>query len=255
MNTSRRSFITKSLIGAGIITTGTNLLNNEVFAETATPKISKISLKDNDVILFQGDSITDAGRDRNNKNTNDANALGRGYAFLAASQLLKEHASKTLQIFNKGISGNRVPDLQGRWEEDTFAIQPTVLSILIGVNDFWRTLDSGANNSAKQYRTQYQQLLDETLKKFPTIKLIIGEPFAIRDVGHISAAWYPDFLGYQEAAGEIAKEFNAPMIPYQKIFDEAQQKATGAYWAADGIHPSLAGAQLMADAWIKQFKS
>lgn len=253
MNTDRRSFIKKSIIGAGLLTSA-NILGNEAFAHEEAARPSKISLSKGDVILFQGDSITDVGRDRNNRNANDPVALGRGYALLAASQLLNKYAAKELKIYNTGISGNRVPDLQKRWAEDTVALKPAVLSILIGVNDFWRTIDRGAKTTVEEYKAQYQQLLQETLRQLPDVKLIIGEPFAVRGVGHITEAWYPKFLDYQEAARDIAQEFNAILIPYQKIYDNAHKTAPGAYWAADGVHPTLAGAQLMANAWMDCIK-
>lgn len=253
MNTNRRSFIKKSIIGTGLLT-GTNLLGNDVFAHESTATSSKISLNNDDIILFQGDSITDVGRDRNNKNANDTAALGHGYALLAASQLLNKYPAKKLKVYNTGISGNRVPDLQKRWQEDTLAIKPTVLSILIGVNDFWRTIDRGAQTTVEEYKSQYQQLLHETLQELPNVKLIIGEPFAVKGVGHITDAWYPKFLAYQESARDIAKEFGGVLIPYQKIFDNAQKSAPGAYWAADGVHPTLAGAQMMASAWMDSIK-
>jgi len=253
MNTNRRSFIKKSIIGAGLLTAA-DLLRNDIFAHESTAASSKITLNNDDIILFQGDSITDVGRDRNNKNANDTAALGHGYALLAASQLLNKYPAKRLKVYNTGISGNRVPDLQKRWQEDTLAINPTVLSILIGVNDFWRTIDRGAQTTVEEYKSQYKQLLQETLQKLPNVKLIIGEPFAVKGVGHITEAWYPKFLAYQESAREIAKEFGAVLIPYQKIFDNAQKNAPGAYWAADGVHPTLAGAQMMASAWMDCFK-
>jgi len=253
MNTNRRSFIKKSIIGAGLLTAA-DLLRNDIFAHESTAASSKITLNNDDIILFQGDSITDVGRDRNNKNANDTAALGHGYALLAASQLLNKYPAKRLKVYNTGISGNRVPDLQKRWQEDTLAINPTVLSILIGVNDFWRTIDRGAQTTVEEYKSQYKQLLQETLQKLPNVKLIIGEPFAVKGVGHITEAWYPKFLAYQESAREIAKEFGAVLIPYQKIFDNAQKNAPGAYWAADGVHPTLAGAQMMASAWMDCIK-
>ncbi len=253
MNTNRRSFIKKSIIGTGLLT-GADLLRNDVFAHESTVGSSKITLNNDDIILFQGDSITDVGRDRNNKNANDTAALGHGYALLAASQLLNKYPAKRLKVYNTGISGNRVPDLQKRWQEDTLAINPTVLSILIGVNDFWRTIDRGAQTTVEEYKSQYKQLLQETLQKLPNVKLIIGEPFAVKGVGHITEAWYPKFLAYQESAREIAKEFGAILIPYQNIFDNAQKNAPGAYWAADGVHPTLAGAQMMASAWMDCIK-
>jgi len=245
---SRRNFITKGLLTLG----ASSLASHTLFAEERrTQPQHKIILKQNDIILFQGDSITDAGRNWDQQqHANQTNALGNGYAMLAASTLLNKFADKNIQIYNRGISGNRVPDLQKRWALDTIILQPTVLSILIGVNDFWRTMDQGAKNSAAQYKSQYQQLLDETLRQLPNVQLIVGEPFAVKNVKHVTDAWYPEFPTYQQAAREIAQEYKALFIPYQQIFDHAEQQANGGYWTTDGIHTSLAGANLMAQAWL-----
>src|SRR5262245_48300893 len=92
-------------------------------------------------ILFQGDSITDAGRDRTRREVNDGQALGRGYAYLASARLLADHPRLGLMLWNRGISGNRVPDLLARWQEDCIDLQPNLVSILIGVNDLWHKFD------------------------------------------------------------------------------------------------------------------
>src|SRR5579864_8373098 len=94
-------------------------------------------------ILFQGDSITDAGRDRNQSAPNATGALGNGYPMLLAAMLLKQWPDLELRIFNRGISGNKVPDLQARWDSDTLSLKPDVLSILVGVNDYWHTRTHG----------------------------------------------------------------------------------------------------------------
>ncbi|MGJ1195876.1 SGNH/GDSL hydrolase family protein [Sphingobacterium spiritivorum] len=254
MNTNRRSFISKSLLTVGAAVAGTSLLQARENKLSLPAKGNQISIKKNDIILFQGDSITDAGRQKDNPNPNETSAFGSGYALLAAGSLLSEHASKNIKIFNKGISGNRVPDLQKRWQRDTFDIKPTILSILIGVNDFWRTMDSGASNTAQQYKEQYQKLLDDTLKQLPNVQLIIGEPFGLKGVKHVTDAWYPAFEGYQQAARDVAKEFKATLIPYQSIFDKALAEAPGSYWTTDGVHTSLAGATLMAESWLNTIK-
>ncbi|UIR54964.1 SGNH/GDSL hydrolase family protein [Sphingobacterium sp. SRCM116780] len=253
MKTNRRSFITKSIIGAGLLTNA-NLFSSQAETITSTKKSKKISINNNDIILFQGDSITDNGRDRNNNNANDSGALGTGYAHLAAAMLLEEYADKNIKIYNRGISGNRVPDLQNRWQQDTIDLKPTILSILIGVNDFWRTKDSGAINTPEQFKKQYQVLLQKTLDQLPQVKLIIGEPFGVKNVKHVTDSWFPDFPGYQQVCIEIAKEFNAAIIPYQSIFDDAQKRASGSYWTTDGIHTSLAGASLMSESWLDVIK-
>ncbi|HUT25124.1 MAG TPA: GDSL-type esterase/lipase family protein [Sumerlaeia bacterium] len=98
-------------------------------------------IEKNDVILFQGDSITDAGRSREESGSpNNVGGMGRGYAALIAWQLLAERAGEGLKCYNRGVSGNKVPQLAARWQEDCIVLKPNVLSILIGVNDIWHKL-------------------------------------------------------------------------------------------------------------------
>src|SRR5690606_12698991 len=248
---TRREFLAKSLLTIGAATIGTKALFAE---EKSLKKGGNLRIQQNDIILFQGDSITDAGRNRDNLNPNDTGAFGHGYAMMAAATLLNKYADKNIQVYNRGISGNRVPDLINRWDTDAIQLRPTILSILIGVNDFWRTVDRGAQNTPQQYQQQYQQLLDTTLKQLPQVKLIIGEPFGVKGVNHVTHAWYPNFLEYQQAAKEIAKEYNATFLPYQSVFDKAASRGAGEYWTTDGVHTSLAGANLMAEAWLSLIK-
>ncbi len=249
---SRRDFLKKSILTVGTTAMGSALLHAEDFS-SAKPKAG-ISINQNDVILFQGDSITDAGRKKDNLNPNEMNAFGGGYAMLAAGVLLNKFASKNIKIYNRGISGNRVPDLLNRWQADCIDLKPNIVSILIGVNDFWRTKDRGAINTPEQYKGQYKELLDKTLTALPNVKLIIGEPFGLKDVKHINDSWYPEFPKYQQAARDIAKEYKTAFIPYQDIFDKALKANTGAYWTTDGVHTSWAGANLMAESWLSQIK-
>lgn len=212
-------------------------------------KAPKITLKKDAVVLFQGDSITDAGRKRSEMEPNNTSALGHGYAFLATAALLEQHADKNLKIYNKGISGNKVYQLAERWEADCLDLKPDVLSILIGVNDFWHKLNGNYNGTIQKYRDDYKALLTRTREKLPNVQLIIGEPFAVNGVKAVDDRWYPDFNEYRQAAREIATSFNAVFIPYQSVFDKAQKAAPGVYWTGDGVHPSIAGAALMAEAW------
>jgi len=218
------------------------------------PQAAKISLQKDDVILFQGDSITDAGRDKNSKSPNTPTMMGNGYVIQAAGELLFKHAEKNLTIYNKGISGNKVHQLAERWDADCIELKPNVLSILIGVNDFWHTKNGTYQGTAKKYEDDYRVLLKRTIATFPNVKLMIGEPFAVRGIKAVDDSWYPEFDKYREVAGKLANEFKAVFIPYQKVFDEAQKRAPGVYWTHDGIHASLAGAKLMASAWLEAVK-
>jgi lysophospholipase L1-like esterase len=202
------------------------------------------------VVLFQGDSITDAGRDRKREgNANDTGALGRGYAFLAASQLLATHAGADLKIYNRGISGNKVFQLAERWDKDCLALEPDLVSILIGVNDIWHRLNGQYDGTVKVYERDYRALLAQTRTALPAVKLVICEPFVMR-CGAVTDEWFPAFDGYRAAARKVAGEFDAVFVPFQSMFDEAVKQARPQYWAGDGVHPSIAGAQLMAQTWL-----
>lgn len=247
-NNSRRSFIKKAALGS-LATIG---LPEIVSAAMPSPK--KTSLSKGNVILFQGDSITDAGRNKEDNSANNPRALGTGYAMLASAALLEKFAPLDLKIYNKGISGNKVFQLAERWDKDCLDIKPDVLSILIGVNDIWHKLNGQYNGTVDIYRKDYIALLERTKKALPNVKLIICEPYAVKGVKAVDDRWYPEFYDYQKAAKDIAQQFGAIFIPFQKVYDEAQKRAPGSYWTPDGVHASFAGAQLMAKGWLEALK-
>ena len=226
-------------------------ISDIVASAMSIPQASKISLQKDDVILFQGDSITDAGRDKNVNNPNTSPMMGSGYVIQAAGGLLFKHAEKNLKIYNKGISGNKVYQLAERWDSDCINLKPNVLSILIGVNDFWHTKTGDYKGTTKIYEDDFRSLLKRTVSALPGVKLIIGEPFALTGIKAVDQTWYPLFDQYRETAKKLADEFNAVFIPYQKVFNEALKRAPGVYWSHDGVHASLAGARLMAHAWME----
>jgi len=249
---NRRSFIKKAAMGGLMAISIPEILSGAMVSEG---KKKNISLNKDFTILFQGDSITDAGRNKEDNSYNNANALGKGYPVFAGAALLEKYASLNLKVYNKGISGNKVFQLAERWDKDCLEIKPDILSILIGVNDLWHKMDGHYNEGTiEKYRKDYIALLERTKKALPNVKLIIGEPYAIKGLKAVKDNWYPEFYEYQKAAREIADRFGAIFIPYQKIYDEALKQAPGLYWTPDGVHPSLAGAQLMAQAWLKSVK-
>ena len=246
---NRRSFIAKTTL-AGLAAFS---IPEIAMSAVAGEMTKKQTINSGDVILFQGDSITDAGRNRKSTEYNNQSALGGGYAFLAAADLLFNHPEKNLQIYNRGISGNKVYQLAESWETDTISLKPDLLSILVGVNDYWHTLSFGYKATVETYRKDYHALLQRTKDKFPDVKLVIGEPYAILGTA-VNQTWFPAFSEYQQAARELAGEFKASFVPYQKVYDRALKHAPGAYWSPDGVHPSLAGASLMAHAWLEAVK-
>ncbi|MDR1666216.1 MAG: SGNH/GDSL hydrolase family protein [Bacteroidales bacterium] len=245
----RRSFLKKTAFTGAVLG-----LTDSIIASTVNIRSSsRIQLKENAIILFQGDSITDAGRNRAVKTPNSSPMMGSGYAVLAAGALLHQYAAKRPIIYNKGISGNKVFQLDKRWDTDCIQIKPDVLSILIGVNDFWHTKTDSYTGTVALYEKDYRALLKRTVDALPHVKLIIGEPYAVKGVGTVNDSWFPAFDEYRAVAQKLADEFNAVFIPCQKLYAEAQKHAPASYWTHDGVHASLAGAQLMAHAWLQAF--
>jgi lysophospholipase L1-like esterase len=249
LKNSRRSFIRKAALGSLAAISIPEIISASVPKKTKNKK--KLILKKDGVILFQGDSITDAGRNREDSSFNTPRALGTGYAMLAAVQMLEEYAELNLKIYNKGISGNKVYQLAERWDKDCLDLKPDVLSILIGVNDFWHKLNGNYNGTIDIYRNDFTALLERTKKALPEVQLVICEPYAVPGVKAVDEKWYPDFYEYQKAAREIAGQFGAIFVPFQAVFDEGIKRAPAVYWTNDGVHAALPGAQLMAVAWLE----
>jgi lysophospholipase L1-like esterase len=225
-----------------------------ITAKTGEKKTDKIQLMKDNIILFQGDSITDSERDKADQGYNTSKILGTGYAMLAAARLIEKYASLNLKIYNRGINGEKVFQLADRWDKDCLNIKPDILSILIGVNDFGHKLNGSYNGTIEIYKSDFRALLERTMKTLPNVRLIIGEPFGVPGIKFVDERWYPAFYDYQQAAKDIAFSFGAAFIPYQRIFDQAQKQRPGVYWTEDGVHPTLAGAQLMAQAWLETVK-
>ncbi|MHB8902017.1 MAG: SGNH/GDSL hydrolase family protein [Thermoguttaceae bacterium] len=239
---SRRSFLQTSALAGGALAASSLLTPGRATAA------EKKGLKSKVVIVFQGDSITDAGRDRNGGAANNAQGLGRGYPSLIGGALLAEYPEKQLTVYNRGISGNKVPDLAARWQADAIDLKPDVLSILIGVNDLWHKLSGKYNGTVADYEKGYRELLEQTLEKLPGVRLVICEPFVLR-CGAVNDTWFPEFEQRRAVANKLAEELKLDRVPFQSMFDEAVKLAGPEYWAGDGVHPTLAGHALMAKTW------
>ncbi|HMG18892.1 MAG TPA: SGNH/GDSL hydrolase family protein [Gemmatimonadales bacterium] len=200
------------------------------------------------VVLFQGDSITDCGRNRGSAEPNSTGALGTGYPLLVTAAVLAAHADRALRFYNRGISGNKVPDLQQRWTADALDLQPDVLSVLIGVNDFWHKLDLGYSGTVQDYEAQYAALLDQTRRALPRVHLIVLEPFVLR-CGAVTGRWFPEFDLRRAAAARVAARARATFVPLQSVFNQRTRSSPPEYWAADGVHPTPAGHAVIAQQW------
>lgn len=199
-------------------------------------------------ILFQGDSITDGNRGRN---TDPNHILGHGYQALIGSRFGADFPDQRLVFINRGISGNTVSDLAKRWQTDAIDLKPDILSILIGVNDLSHRVP------AEDYEKQYDQLLADTLRALPNVQLVLCEPFGL-PVGPKKANWEAyraQILERDAIVNRLGAKYHAPVVHFQKTFEDATNRAPADYWIWDGTHPTYAGHQLLADEWVRTVRT
>jgi lysophospholipase L1-like esterase len=248
MPQARRDRLTRRTFLAGSVAAGGALGATAALPKSRALAAEKAELKPGSVVLFQGDSITDAGRSRKQNGPNNWSGLGRGYPYLLGGALLADHPQAQLKVYNRGISGNKVPDLDARWQEDAIALKPALLSILIGVNDIWHKLAGRYDGTVADYEAGYRALVQRTLEALPNVRIVICEPFVLR-CGAVNDDWFPEFDQRRAAARKLAEEMSLTFVPFQSMFDAASEQAPPAYWAGDGVHPTLAGHALMAKTW------
>ena len=190
----------------------------------------------NERILFQGDSITDGNRGRS---ADPNHILGHGYAFIIAARHGAGFPERKLDFTNRGVSGNTVLDLEKRWDINTLALKPTLLSIMIGVNDQSR------NVPLEAYEATYDKLLTDARAQNPKLKLVLMEPF----VRHPGKPVPEGIVARQAIVAKLAQKHGAALVRLQKLFDDAAAKTADDYWIWDTVHPTYRGHQLLADEW------
>ena len=202
--------------------------------------------------LFQGDSITDAGRDDENQ---DNFGLGCGYAFLLAADIEKNRKGE-IKFLNRGKSGDRITDVYARIKEDIINIKPDFMSILIGVNDVSHELTQGCGVTPEKFNKIYNLLIEEIKEALPEIKIIILEPFVLKGSA-TNELWEQFNCEVRKLAiisEKVAKQYNIKFVPLQNKFDDASSDGDTRYWSVDGIHPTSAGHQIIKEELQKAIK-
>lgn len=207
-------------------------------------------------ILFQGDSITDVGRSRE-----DNNNVGRGYPHLLKAELYCKSPCE-YTVLNRGISGNRIVDVYARIKSDIINLAPDFMSILIGVNDVWHEFSYKNGVDTPKFEKIYSMLIEEIREALPNIKILIMEPFALpasattgtlEDGSEKYVAFRAETEKKAAAAKRVAEKYDLTFLPLQKLLDDAAAKTSPEYWLSDGVHPTEAGHALIAEQWKAAF--
>lgn len=227
-------------------------------------------------ILFQGDSITDCSRYR--KATDDkessrvifsdgrlfkkVTALGEGYPAMVSAELEKQYPNK-FRFHNRGVGGDRIPDVYARIVKDIINLKPDYMSLLVGVNDVWHDFDFGKNGTGTiRFEKVYNILLEELKEEFPEIKIVIMGPFVLEGTATADRTEQPNRYeefrnGVAEMAAiarKLADKHGYPFIDLQSVFDEAVKSTPAKELLSDGVHPTAKGHEIITKEWLKVFK-
>jgi lysophospholipase L1-like esterase len=196
-------------------------------------------------IVFMGDSITDCGRQA------DAAPFGRGYVSMVRNLLSARYPELQLTVINRGISGNTVRDLAGRWERDVIGERPDWLSVKIGINDVWRSFQSGRGGDAvplAEYEATLHRLLART-QQATRARLILMQPYLIEP--RRGDPMRREMDRYGAAVSSLVVEFSAILVPTQEAWDAALVHTQSSDWAEDRIHPTAPGHAVIALAFLR----
>lgn len=249
-NKQTRTISRKSFLKSGILA-GTFLGLSHHIAWSGTKQPVEVETK-NLRFLFQGDSITDGNRGRNE----DPNhIMGHGYAFSVSSRIGADFPKNGFSFFNRGISGDTVDDLELRWQKDTLDLKPDVLSLLVGINDVGNVVRQFEEpRTLNEFESGYRKLLNSCKDQNRDILFVLGVPF-VYPVGSRKEKWKlwnSETLARAEVVRNIAKDYDAVCVEYPEVFAKATKRAPIDYWIWDGVHPTVFGHELMAREWINK---
>ena len=189
-------------------------------------------------ILFQGDSITDANRNRAN-----IHDLGQGYVKYAAPLIAAARPDTEFEFIDLGISGNRSDDILARTQTDIVDIDPDVVSILIGINDVWHRHSSGREMTDEQFEANYRAVL-ERIRKETHAKILILCPFLLPSSD--KEGWRCEVESICTIVRRLADEYADAYLPLDEKFAAALPSApTPLHYSIDGVHPNTAGAEFI----------
>jgi len=208
-----------------------------------------LTLNPHNVILFQGDSITDAGRTRSRIGPNSLDGIGFGYARFITDFLLKENPDNFYQFYNRANSGDQIHNLAYRWEQDALRLMPDVISILIGVNDTWNYVELGLGSDLETFQRIYREILTNTREILPKVQLVLCEPFLLL-VGEVDQAWIADLKLRQDIVRGLAEEFQGVFVPFQAALNQSAREVPPSHLLEDGVHPTRKGHVVLHENWL-----
>lgn len=253
-NMNRRAFLTTSAAAAGsaaLCSTSQAAVKDSAVGGIPGYAYRTPRFKPGTRLLFQGDSITDMNRGRNESDRN--HYLGHSYVYLIAARLLVERPNDKLEFFNRGVGSSSMPDMVNRWQKETIESKPDLVSVLFGVNDVRRFMQG---TTPEQWEADYRSVLDATRKANPKVEFVLLDPFVLPS-GPLKnpdefKKWRAEIDRMLPVVEKLCKDFKAVHVKTQAVFDAAAKAVSPEHWIWDGIHPLPQGHELIARHWLQE---
>ena len=193
------------------------------------------------LIVFLGDSITDAGRKES------PNQLGYGYVNVFSEQLNKQN--QQLNIINKGVDGQFTEQIAQSLHPECIFLHPDYVSILVGINDIGLLVASDVSEQEKLYmledsiRAYHEMLFD--LSRESTAKIITLEPFIFPKDGAFEE-WIPWQKKMSKNIRKLARNYGASFVPLQEPLEQKIQELGYDAITTDGMHLTSTGHEILA---------
>ena len=206
-------------------------------------------------VIFLGDSITQAAESEEGEGT---------YKGFITS--LKENVGQEMELINKGISGNKVPDLLLRYKNDVLDLKPNIVFIYIGINDVWHKYDWGSGTDIDIYENGLRKIISEIKTTGAKIILCtptvigenIGEFKLVNNFKYIETAdiMNNDLDAFSDVVRNLSSEFNTELLDLRKKFkdyisENNMENLSKGILTYDGVHLNNEGNKLIADEMIK----
>lgn len=206
-----------------------------------------MKIKDGKTLLFIGDSITDCGRAYP---VGIHPGLGEGYVAFVSDLLIACHPTERIRVLNTGISGDRVTDLQARWQTDVSDLEPDWLSVMIGINDVWCQFDAALapdRVAVERYETVYRGLLERTHRTLDG--LVLMSPYVLEADPNDPMRQQMD--AYRRIVRDLSTEFDAEYVDVQRAFDAYMAQRPASTLSDDRVHPNKTGHMIIATAFLR----
>lgn len=210
--------------------------------------MSDFRVKDGDLFIFQGDSITDCGR------RGAAAPFGSGYASMFIEMVTAKYPERNIRYINRGIGGDKTVGLRDRWEDDVVRHQPNWVSILIGINDLHSyLLNSQPYVPVDVYRQAYNDILNMTREKTDA-NIVLLDPFYISIAGSGQSfrtkvlETLPEYIA---VVREMAAKYETLHVPMHDIYQEQLKYRDAETFCPEPVHPNHTGHIVMANALLE----